>query len=191
MAERSMYYMEKMLRKKEMVTSIYTAIKKDYSDIKGILDYLVLHCSLTPLSMQVTPELIRHWHMDPRPRGNGWTRVGYSDLLQPNGELQNMVPYDEDMFVEDDEMTWGAAGHNSRSRHICIIGGMDKNGKNVDTVTIQQKSALEAYIKRTISFHANIKIAGHCQLDPRKTCPNFNVPEFLRSINISEKHILS
>jgi hypothetical protein len=57
-----------------------------------------------------------------------------------------------------------------------------------DTRTDAQKYALEIYYKYMILRHPKIQIAGHNQFS-KKVCPGFNVPEFCKSIGISDKNI--
>ena len=39
----------------------------------------MIHCTATPEGREVSSADIRHWHCDPKPRGNGWKQVGYTD----------------------------------------------------------------------------------------------------------------
>lgn len=175
----------KEYRRSEMTHDILKAIKAKNPNIKGTLDYLIVHCSLTPLSMWIDKAWLHKIHIIE----NGWSRYGYSDLIRTDGSIENITPYDEDIFVENDEMTWGAAGFNSKSRHICVAGGLDKNKHNADTLTEAQGKTLAALLHRTISFHPHILIAGHYDFNPHKTCPNFDVQRFCLLNNIPEKNI--
>ena len=111
-------------------------------------------------------------------KGRGWDRLGYSEMIHLNGNKEILTPFDEDAFVETDEMTWGVAGFNSVSRHIMLAGGKGKPGKFGDHFTEDQEATLLQCIKRTILHHPDITIVGHNQL-AAKACPNFNVYDWL------------
>jgi N-acetylmuramoyl-L-alanine amidase len=153
------------------------------------LEFLVIHCTATPQGRAVTSKQIREWHTTPAPKGRGWKQVGYTDMIHLNGLLENLVPHNDDEWVDPREITNGAVGINSVSRHVVYVGGMDEDNKrHMDTRTPEQKLALTNYIKHVISRHPDIKIGGHNQFAV-KACPSFDVPKWLRAIGIAEKNI--
>lgn len=155
------------------------------------LEFLIIHCTATPEGREVTSAQIRKWHMSPPPAGRGWGQVGYSDMVHLNGLVENLVPYDADDVIQPRELTNGAVGMNSKSRHIVYVGGMDEDAKHaLDTRTPAQKLAMSNYVKQVIARYPNIKIAGHGQFAP-KECPSFDVPTWCRAIGIPEKNIYS
>lgn len=156
------------------------------------LQYLFIHCAATPPKLKLTPDHIKEWHMAPAPKGNGWSRVGYSDLILRDGELLNLSSYDQDNEVDYDEMTWGVAGKNSTSRHLCLEGGKSDEGgyENPLNRFTAIAQSLRTYIEYTILRHPDILVCGHYQFDDGKPfCPGFNVPQFLKNIGIPEKNI--
>lgn len=156
--------------------------------MKKIL-YLIIHCTATPEGRAITSSLIREWHMSPPPKGRGWKQVGYSDMIHLNGLVENLVPYNEDEFVQPREITNGAEGINSLARHVVYVGGMDIDNKNpVDTRSKEQRLALRNYVFNMISNHPDILIAGHNQFS-KKACPSFDVPLWLSGIGVPEKNI--
>ena len=153
------------------------------------LKYLVLHCTATPEGREVTAADIRNWHLSPPPQGRGWSRVGYSGIFHLDGNLEILTPFDEDDDVEAWELTNGAVGINSISRHVVYAGGMDKANKlPKDTRTDAQKVAMANFVKQTIAAHPKILVAGHNQF-AEKACPSFDVPTWLRIIGVSEQNI--
>ncbi|BDD03753.1 N-acetylmuramoyl-L-alanine amidase [Aureibacter tunicatorum] len=149
------------------------------------LKYLVLHCTDTPVGRVVSKEDIDHWHMSPVAKGGrGWSRPGYSDMIGLCGELVNLRPYDQDEFVQKEERTWGARGYNAISRHVVYAGG-----KGGDTRTDEQLATMFFYCHYFVRRHPDAKIIGHNQISS-KSCPGFDVPAWLRSIGIDEKHIV-
>lgn len=153
------------------------------------LKYLVLHCTATPEGREVTSKEIRAWHTSPKPQGRGWKQVGYSDIIHLDGNIENLTPYDEDDDVEKWEITNGAAGINSISRHVVYSGGTDKAGKPKDTRTKEQLLAMANYCKQVVAAHPNILIAGHNQFTKAKACPSFDTVAWLTSIGIPAKNI--
>lgn len=152
------------------------------------LKYLVIHCTATPAGREVTGDDIRRWHTSPVSQGGrGWKQVGYTDLFHLDGSVERLVKNNEDMSVDPWEVTNGAAGYNSVSRHIVYAGGVDANDVNkaVDTRTPAQKEAMKRYV---LDFHRRfpgVRIVGHNQL-AAKACPSFDVPEWLESIGIKQ-----
>lgn len=152
------------------------------------LKYLVIHCTATPAGREVTGDDIRRWHTSPVSQGGrGWKQVGYTDLFHLDGSVERLVSNNEDMNVDPWEVTNGAAGYNSVSRHVVYAGGVDANDVNkaVDTRTPAQKEAMKRYV---LDFHRRfpgVRIVGHNQL-AAKACPSFDVPEWLESIGIKQ-----
>ena len=150
------------------------------------LKYLVIHCTATAEGREVTSSEIRHWHTDPVSKGGrGWRQVGYTDMIHLDGTVERLVKNNEDARVESWEITNGAKGYNSVSRHVVYAGGCDKRLKPKDTRTAAQKAALRAYV---LDFHRRfpkVKIIGHCEL-AAKACPSFDVRKWLKEIGINQ-----
>ena len=149
----------------------------------GKLAYLVIHCTATPEGRDVSAEDIRRWHTAPVPQGRGWKQVGYTDLIHADGRIERLVNNNEDNNVDTWEITNGAKGYNSVSRHIVYAGGLDGRGKAKDTRTAKQKIALEKYVKDFHKRFPNVKIVGHNEL-ANKDCPCFNVQKWLKEIGL-------
>lgn len=164
------------------------------------LKYLVIHCTATPEGREVTGANIRRWHTSPvSAGGRGWKQVGYTDLFKLDGTVERLANNNEDANVDPWEITNGAKGYNSVSRHIVYAGGTDKNGKAKDTRTDAQKKAMKEYV---LDFHRrfpDVKILGHRELSPDKNgngiiepsewikaCPSFEVSEWLKSIGVNQ-----
>lgn len=160
-------------------------------EVMSQLKLLVIHCTDTPKGRAITSAQIRSWHTDPKPRGNGWRQVGYSDMIHLNGMIENLVPYNSNDVVESWEVTNGAAGYNNQARHVVYVGGKTEDGKySADTRTAAQRMTLANYVKQTIAQHPDIKVCGHNQLTTAKRCPSFDVPMWLKAIGINPKNIL-
>lgn len=151
------------------------------------LKYLVLHCTATAEGREVSSEEIRAWHTNPVSKGGrGWQQVGYTDLIHLDGAVERLVDNNEDANVDVWEITNGAKGYNSVSRHIVYAGGCDAHSQKAkDTRTSAQKEALKKYV---LDFHKRfpgVKIIGHGEV-AAKACPSFDVQAWLKSIGIKQ-----
>lgn len=149
------------------------------------LKYLVLHCTATPEGREVSSDDIRVWHTNPVSKGGrGWSQVGYTDLIHLNGEVERLVDNNEDANVDPWEITNGAKGYNSISRHVVYVGGVVADGKTTkDTRTKAQKAAMETYVKEFHKRHPNVRIIGHREV-AAKDCPSFDVQVWLKEIGV-------
>ena len=152
------------------------------------MKYLVIHCTATPEGRPVTSAEIRHWHTDPVSKGGrGWNQVGYTDMIHLDGRVERMVKNNEDANVDQWELTNGAAGYNSISRHIVYVGGLATDGKTPkDTRTAAQTTAMINYVRDFHNRFPQIRIVGHHDLNPGKACPSFDVQQWLLSIGIKQ-----
>ena len=153
------------------------------------MKYLVLHCTATPEGREVTSKEIRHWHTDPVSKGGrGWKQVGYTDLFHLDGTVERLVRNNEDAEVDPWEVTNGAAGYNSVSRHVVYAGGVAKDGKTPkNTRTAGQLKAMRDYVWDFHERFPQIRIVGHRDLPGvKKACPSFDVKAWLESIGIRQ-----
>lgn len=148
------------------------------------LKYLVIHCTATPEGREVSAAELRHWHTDPVSKGGrGWKQVGYTDMFHLDGSVERLVQNNEDANVDPWELTNGAAGFNSVSRHIVYVGGLAKDGKTPkDTRTALQRSEMARYIREFHQRHPKVRIVGHRDLNRAKACPSFDVGAWLKVI---------
>lgn len=136
------------------------------------LKYLIIHCTATPRGLHISKEDIEKWHKVER----GWSRVGYNDMIHLNGELENLIPFDQDDNVDRWEIANGARGYNGISKHLVYVGGLEG-----DTRTDEQIFTMTIYCHYMVLRHPHIKIIGHNQVS-NKTCPSFDVTEFCKEI---------
>lgn len=151
------------------------------------LQYLVLHCTATPEGREVSSKEIRAWHTNPVSKGGrGWKQVGYTDLIHLNGEVERLVNNNEDANVDPWEVTNGAKGYNSISRHIVYVGGVAADGETTkDTRTKAQKQSMETYVRDFHKRFPNVRIIGHRDV-AAKDCPSFDVQVWLKEIGINQ-----
>ena len=60
------------------------------------LEYLIIHCTATPEGMNISREWIEQVHLVK----NGWSQVGYSELIHLDGTIETLVEYNDDDFVD-------------------------------------------------------------------------------------------
>jgi len=122
------------------------------------INKIVIHCSDSPNDRGDTAQNIHQWHLE-----RGFDGIGYHYVVLPTGDIENGRP----------EYWQGAhvRGHNKGSIGICLIG--------VDDFTRDQLTALRYLIMQLIHKHPLAEVFGHRDLDPNRTCPNFDVKEWL------------
>lgn len=144
--------------------------------------YLVIHCTDTPEGRHITSDDIRRWHLKER----GWRQVGYTDMIHLDGRVERLVENNDDAYVDGWEITNGAMGHNSHSRHIVYVGGRARSGTLAkDTRTPEQIKSLTEICREFKKSAPGAKIVGHNFLNKAKACPCFDVAKFLKEIGIN------
>lgn len=128
-------------------------------NIKGI----IVHCSDSPHRGD-TAETIHKWHID-----RGFDGIGYHYVILEDGTIQRGRPEYWDGSH--------AKGYNNTHLGICLMGK--------EYFTREQFSSLEDLLLILMDRHKIKKesIKGHYEVSS-KTCPNFNVKEFLNSIEL-------
>ncbi|CAL9983791.1 amidase [Vibrio phage D81] len=139
--------------------------------------HITVHTSATPPSAKITVNEIRQMHLN-----KGWSDIGYHFVITRDGILQVGRPLSRN----------GAhvKGHNKDNIGICLVGGVDKNGKAENNFNDKQFEALR-YLISELSGRYGIKeesIKGHRDwftdingdgiVDSRdwlKECPCFDV----------------
>ena len=152
------------------------------------LTNIVIHCSDSEFGSAAE---IRRWHL-----ANGWKDIGYhfvilNGMLVPktknqlplyvdamNGSIEVGRKIDGDRFISDSEAGAHALGYNANSICICLIG--------TSFFTEQQFDSLRELLRELMHTYGISKnrILGHYQTTQAhgKTCPNFDVPEFLKTL---------
>lgn len=141
---------------------------------------IVIHCSATQEDDWVEAYDIDIWH-----RARGWSMIGYHRVIRLDGTVEGGRPF----FMVGAHV----AGHNTNTLGICMIGGLDSQGKPKNTFKPEQFEALKREIASIKKICPNIKfIKGHRDFSPdlnndgfitkeewMKECPCFDVAEWL------------
>ncbi|NJL53780.1 lysozyme [bacterium] len=135
------------------------------------INRIVVHCSATPVGMDIGVAEITDWH-----KKRGFTTIGYHFVIRRDGTVETGRPV----------ATPGAhaLGANSDSIGICLVGGVDANDKmKADAnFTLNQYGALVALLSNLCKDYGIDKkdIIGHRDvLGAAKACPCFDVQALL------------
>lgn len=129
------------------------------------VQYLAVHCSATPPSMDIGVNEIDRWH-----RAKGFLKVGYHFVVRRDGTVEfGRSPLEVGAHIE---------GFNSESIGICLVGGVDgsKQQKPEDNFTTDQKESLKLLLQALKATYPGAVIQGHRDFPGvSKACPSFDV----------------
>ncbi len=131
---------------------------------------IIIHCSATYAGQDIGTAEIDKWH-----KQQGWDEIGYHFVIRRSGEIEKGRTLEK--------IGAHCRGHDAESIGICLVGGIDKDGKPENNFTKNQFSALislTAKLKR--QFPAIQHIHGHNEFSG-KACPCFDVKEFFGKKN--------
>jgi hypothetical protein len=137
-----------------------------------IVDTLVIHCSDSPNGQPVSIWDVDEWH-----RLRGFRRdfyiakfhqphllhFGYHRLYAVRGAAFEGRSLDE--------VGAHVLGHNTTTIGVCLVGR--------DRFTLAQWDSLRLETEIFLRRWPGLRVFGHCDLDSRKTCPNFSVAQWL------------
>lgn len=132
------------------------------------VNYLAVHCSATPPTMDIGDEEIKQWHLE-----RGWSDIGYHVVIRRSGYVEYGRPFDVP----------GAhvKGFNKNSIGICLIGGVDHLGNAQDNFTDEQYRALDRVLRALQYLFEGAIIKGHREFpNVAKECPSFDIDTWLR-----------
>jgi N-acetylmuramoyl-L-alanine amidase len=129
------------------------------------INCIVVHCSDSDNKSHDNIETVRKWHVQER----GWIDIGYHFFITKDGNVHT--------GRSEDVTGAHVAGHNRGSIGVCLSGRK--------LFTDAQFRSLEELLKRLCKKYGLEKkdILGHCDLQPAKTCPNFDLHAKLSSWN--------
>lgn len=108
---------------------------------------------------------IDRWH-----RSRGWLKIGYHYVIRRNGQLE--------LGRHTDEVGAHAKGHNATSIGICMVGGIDSDGKPENNFTQEQWDRLIMLLSALHNDYPAAKVIGHNEVSS-KDCPSFDVQVWL------------
>ena len=129
------------------------------------IDAIVIHCTASKPGVDLTVDDVRKIH-----KKQGWSDIGYHYLIRLDGRIEN--GRDVDLIGAH------VNGHNAHTIGVCYVGGLDKNGKQYDTRTPNQKDSLVSLLKMLRAVYQKAIIKGHRDYPGvKKACPCFNAIE--------------
>jgi hypothetical protein len=103
-------------------------------------------------------------------------------VIRRNGVLENGRDLDGDGNTED-EVGAHAKGFNLHSIGVCLVGGVEKDGKPEANFTFQQYQQLFTLLKTLKYKYPAASISGHKDLPGSSTaCPSFDVSSFFEHL---------
>ncbi len=141
-------------------------------------EYVVWHCSATPPSQDIGSAQIDIMH-----KAKGWDGIGYHFVIRYDGR------------VEPGEALKSRGAHvkglNSVSVGVCMIGGVDEQGKSVNNFTDKQWQAARHVYEFLKLLYPDASNIGHRDLSPDsdgdgrvqrheflKDCPCYSVAQW-------------
>lgn len=125
--------------------------------------FLAVHCSATQASSDIGVAEIDRWHRD-----RGFLKIGYHFVIRRDGTLEIGRPLTErGAHIED---------FNHCSVGICLVGGINKQGKAEDNFAAIQKDTLYQVLLALKRTYPDAVVQGHRDFpNVRKDCPCFDV----------------
>lgn len=136
------------------------------------INELIVHCADTYARMDIGVDDIRKWHVEERK----WKDIGYHFVIKRDGTIQT----GRDIKLAGAHV----AGRNANSIGICLVGGKGDNNKPENNFTDRQFSSLGSLLRGLKAEYPNATIHGHNEFDKGKTCPNFDVQEWVKGQNL-------
>jgi len=125
------------------------------------ITHLFVHCTATQPTATVT-SIQNYWR-----NSLGWRNPGYHVILPQEGFT---------VLMDFNGICNGVAGFNTHGVHISYIGGINPQGRALDTRVEMQTRLIEVFIEEMVKRFPSIKILGHNEA-ANKACPSFRVKE--------------
>lgn len=135
------------------------------------IKYIIVHCSATPAGRNVTAADIDRYH-----RKRGFSKIGYHYVVRLDGTIEEGRPVTQ--------IGAHCLGKNDCSIGVCYVGGIDSDGRPVDTRTPAQKRALLSLLTDLRRRYPQAEIVGHRDF-AAKACPSFDARREYRTLGIA------
>ena len=120
----------------------------------------VVHCSASPKDTTIAD--INTWH-----KQRGFDCIGYHFVIYQDGSLH------QGRNIKSMGAHAKAGGNNHGSVGTCLIGN--------EEFTVEQLHTLQTlHNMLKVMYNTDMKLKGHNELTNKKTCPNFNVRQFIK-----------
>lgn len=130
---------------------------------------VIIHCSDSPDARDLGAKEIKQWHTDPVSKGGrGFKNIGYHAVVRRNGSIESGRP--------ESEVGAHVKGHNSDSLGVVWVG-------RTRMTEVQKESLIEQIWDWIDQYGLTVNdVYGHHELDPKKTCPNFQMDKFRQEL---------
>lgn len=116
-------------------------------------DYLVVHVTATPPSMDIGAKEINAMH-----KARGWSGIGYHYVIRRDGTVEK--------GRAENAVGAHVAGFNSVSLGVSLVGGVDAAGKPQNNMTGAQFASLAGLLKTLAAKYPGARVCGHRDLSP-------------------------
>jgi len=130
------------------------------------VDRVFIHCSDSDVETHANVETIRAWHTNPRPKGNGWSDIGYHWVINNHGAIWPGRPLERTPAAQ--------RGHNRGTLAVCLTGRSEFAPVQFDALRL-----LADVLDAIYTAGDGLTYHSHCEVDPGKTCPNFDISDVL------------
>jgi len=135
-------------------------------------DYLVIHASATPPTLDIGANEIRGWH-----KAKGWSDIGYHFVIRRDGKVEIGRP--ENLVGSH------VKGRNANTLGICMVGGTDARQRPQNNFTAEQWASLQTLLMRLTGKYPVAKILGHRDFPGvAKACPCFDAIKWAAGLGL-------
>ncbi len=124
-----------------------------------VVERVFLHCSASDNEDHDDVKVIRAWHTKPKPKGRGWSDIGYHYFIQKSGTVQKGRPLGRTPAAQ--------RGHNTGTIAICLHGLEESR-----FTTAQFRSVIALTRAIDHAYDGQVSFHGHCEV-AAKACPVF------------------
>ena len=136
------------------------------------IQYLIVHCSATPPSLDIGRKEIDAWH-----RRHGWNGIGYHKVIRRDGTVEQGRP--------EDRHGAHCSGLNSVSLGICLVGGVtekkfgpEENWRLPEAnFSDEQYDSLRTLLFKLLERYPGAEVVPHNQF-ANKACPSFPLKQW-------------
>ena len=151
------------------------------------VNYIAIHCSATKANVSekitlpgedIGAKEIDRWH-----RQRGFFKIGYHFVIRRDGTLE----YGRKLAGWNGATTSEVGAHvsnfNSQSIGICMVGGLDENGKAENNFEPAQWETLSWLVHELVMKYPKTIVQGHRDFPKvAKDCPCFDVKAWWKSL---------
>lgn len=134
---------------------------------------VVIHCSATRPSADIGAKEIRRWHVV----DNKWSDIGYHFVIRRDGTIER----GRDVKMKGAH----CPAFNAHSIAICMVGGVNDDGKPASNYTSDQWASLKTLVFGLwLEYPTITGVCGHRDApNEKKACPSFDVGMWLKSLD--------